>query len=52
MEQNDRTVVTAFVLVLLGASYLAAVQAVAAQYRLPASVAYLVCAALILWRLS
>jgi hypothetical protein len=51
MEQKDRTVVAVFVLVLLGLSYLAAVQAVAAGYRLPAAAAYVVCAGLLLWRL-
>jgi hypothetical protein len=52
METQDRTVVAGFILALLGASYLVAVQTFIAEYRLVAGLAYLVCASLFLWRIS
>lgn len=52
MQQQDRTVVAGFVLALLGASYLVVVQTVVNEYQLVAALAYLVCATLLLWRLS
>jgi hypothetical protein len=52
MEKQDRTVVAGFVLALLGVSYLVAVQTFVTEYRLVAGLAYLVCASLLLWRVS
>lgn len=52
MEKQDRTVVAGFILALLGASYLVAVQTFIAEYQLVAGLAYLVCATLLLWRIS
>jgi hypothetical protein len=52
MVEQDRTVVAAFVLVLLGLSYLIAVGTFAAAFLLPAGVAYALVAAALLWRVS
>lgn len=52
MEKQDRTVVAGFVLALLGASYLVAVQTFVAEYRVVAALAYLVFALLALWRIG
>lgn len=52
MEQQDRTVVAASILALLGLSYLVAVQAFASQYLLVAGLAYGLVAAALVWRIS
>jgi len=52
MEQQDRTVVAAFVLALLGLSYLVAVQAFASEFLLVAGLGYAVVAAALVWRVS
>lgn len=47
----ERLGVAAFALALLGASYLVAVQAFAADYLLVAGIAYALVAAVLVWRL-
>lgn len=52
MERQDRTVVAAFILALLGLSYLVAVRAFASGFLLVAGLAYALVAAALLWRVS
>lgn len=52
MDEQDRTVVAAFILALLGLSYLFAVRTFAAEYLLVAGVAYALFAAALVWRVS
>jgi energy-converting hydrogenase Eha subunit H len=51
MADPERLGVATFVLVLLGLSYLVAVQAFAAEYLLPAGFAYALVAAVVILRL-
>lgn len=51
MADPERVGVATFVLVLLGLSYLVAVQAFAAEYLLPAGLAYALVAGLVVVRL-
>lgn len=51
MTDVDRIVVVGFVLILLGAAYVVGVYAFAVEYLLPATVAYLLVALLLVGRL-
>ncbi|PSP26776.1 hypothetical protein BRC65_09435 [Halobacteriales archaeon QH_2_65_14] len=51
MADHDRIVVAAFVLLLLGASFLVAVQAFATAYLLPAGAAYVLFSVVLLHRI-
>jgi len=52
MDRADRTVVAAFILALLGLSYLFAVRTFASEYLLVAAVTYALLAAALVWRVS
>jgi hypothetical protein len=52
VEQQDQTVVVAFILVLLGISYLIAVATFVREYLLVAGLAYAAVAVALVWRVA